>query len=68
MAIVGGSKISTKIILLNNLVKKVDKLVVGGAMANTFLAAKGHKTGKSLIEKDKINMAKEILEKRKRKL
>ena len=63
MAIVGGSKISTKIVLLNNLLKKVDKLVVGGAMANTFLAAKGYKTGKSLIEKDKIIIAKEILEK-----
>ena len=63
MAIVGGSKISTKIVLLNNLLKKVDKLVVGGAMANTFLAAKGYKTGKSLIEKDKISIAKEILEK-----
>ena len=63
MAIVGGSKISTKIVLLNNLLKKVDKLVVGGAMANTFLAAKGYKTGKSLIEKDKISIAEEILEK-----
>ena len=63
MAIVGGSKISTKIILLNNLLKKVDKLVVGGAMANTFLSAKGYNTGKSLIEKNKIKLAKEILEK-----
>ncbi len=63
MAIVGGSKISTKIILLNNLLKKVDILVVGGAMANTFLAAKGYNTGKSLIEKDKLDIAKEILEK-----
>ena len=63
MAIVGGSKISTKIILLNNLLKKVDVLVVGGAMANTFLFAKGYNTGKSLIEKDKVVIAKEILEK-----
>ena len=63
MAIVGGSKISTKIVLLNNLLKKVDKLAVGGAMANTFLSAKGYNTGKSLIEKDKISLAKEILEK-----
>ena len=43
MAIVGGSKISTKIVLLHNLIKKVDKLVIGGAMANTFLAEKGIK-------------------------
>ena len=58
MAIVGGSKISTKIILLNNLLKNVDKLVVGGAMANTFLSAKGYNTGKSLIEKNKIKWLK----------
>ncbi len=63
MAIVGGSKISTKIILLNNLLKKVDKLVIGGAMANTFLAAKGFNIGKSMIEKNKIKVAEEILAK-----
>ena len=63
MAIIGGSKISTKIILLNNLIKKVDKLVIGGAMANTFLAAKGNYVGKSLIEKNNISIAKDILEK-----
>ena len=62
MAIVGGSKISTKIVLLHNLIKKVDKLVIGGAMANTFLAAKGYKIGKSLIEKENIKTAKEIIE------
>ncbi len=62
MAIVGGSKISTKILLLHNLIKKVDKLVIGGAMANTFLAAKGYKIGKSLIEKENIKTAKEITE------
>ncbi len=62
MAIVGGSKISTKIVLLHNLIKKVDKLVIGGAMANTFLAAKGYKIGKSLIEKENIKTAKEITE------
>ena len=61
MAMVGGSKISTKIILLNNLLKKVDKLVIGGAMANTFLAAKGLSIGQSLIEKDKVSMAEDIL-------
>ena len=62
MAIVGGSKISTKIVLLHNLIKKVDKLVIGGAMANTFLAAKGYEIGKSLIEKENIKTAKEITE------
>ena len=62
MAIVGGSKISTKIVLLHNLIKKVDKLVIGGAMANTFLATKGYKIGKSLIEKENIKTAKEITE------
>ena len=62
MAIVGGSKISTKILLLHNLIKKVDKLVIGGAMANTFLAAKGYEIGKSLIEKENIKTAKEITE------
>src|SRR5690606_33301354 len=48
IAIVGGAKISTKISLLGNLVKKVDALVIGGGMANTFLAAQGYKVGKSL--------------------
>lgn len=61
MAVIGGSKISTKIILLNNLLKKVDKLVIGGAMANTFLAAKNFSVGNSLIEKDKVYIAKDIL-------
>ena len=61
MAVIGGSKISTQIILLNNLLKKVDKLVMGGAMANTFLAAKNFSVGNSLIEKDKVYIAKDIL-------
>ncbi len=51
-AIVGGSKVSTKLDLLGNLVGKVDMLVIGGAMANTFLAAQGHDVGKSLQESD----------------
>ena len=50
MAVVGGAKVSTKIALLENLVKRVDVLVIGGAMANTFLAAQGHAIGKSLYE------------------
>jgi len=60
-AIVAGSKVSTKLDLLTNLVGKVDILVIGGAMANTFLAAQGHDVGKSLQEKDLHKTALEIL-------
>jgi phosphoglycerate kinase len=62
IAIVGGAKVSTKIALLENLVSKVDKLFVGGAMANTFLAAQGHEVGKSLFEPDFTETAHRILE------
>jgi len=62
MAIVAGSKVSTKLELLNNLVAKVDVLVIGGAMANTFLAAQGVSMGKSLQEKDLYPTALQILE------
>ncbi len=51
-AIVGGAKVSTKLELLGNLVGKVDKLIIGGGMANTFMHAQGIKVGKSLCEKD----------------
>ena len=61
MAIIGGSKISTKINLLSNLVKKVDYLVIGGAMANTFLLEKGLNIGNSLAEKDKLDVVKNVL-------
>jgi len=61
-AIVGGSKISTKLELLESLVSKVDNLVIGGAMANTFLAAEGHAVGKSLIELKLKTTAKRILD------
>jgi phosphoglycerate kinase len=64
-AIVGGAKISTKLDLLHNLIAKVDTLVIGGAMANTFLAALGHPIGKSLCEHDLLATAREILEKAK---
>jgi phosphoglycerate kinase len=60
-AIVAGSKVSTKLDLLGNLVGKVDILVIGGAMANTFLAAQGHDVGQSLQEKDLYPTALEIL-------
>ncbi len=60
LAIVGGSKISTKINLLNNLVTKVNKLIVGGAMANTFLLAHGFKVGKSIVERELTTVVDEI--------
>ncbi|HEY5795396.1 MAG TPA: phosphoglycerate kinase [Bosea sp. (in: a-proteobacteria)] len=65
MAIVGGAKVSTKLDLLGNLVKKVDVLVIGGGMANTFLAARGVDVGKSLCEHDLAATAREIEEKAK---
>ena len=65
MAVAGGAKISTKLELLGNLLAKVDKLAIGGAMANTFLAAQGKPVGKSLVEKDLLNTARYILEKAK---
>ena len=61
VAIVGGAKVSTKIDLLTNLVKKVDALVIGGGMANTFLAANGTDTGKSLCEHDLGATARQIM-------
>jgi phosphoglycerate kinase len=61
VAIVGGAKVSTKLDLLGNLTKKVDVLVIGGAMANTFLAAQGHDMGKSLQEPDLHDTARAIL-------
>ncbi len=62
VAIVGGAKISTKLELIGNLIPKVDYLVIGGGMANTFLAAQGAKVGKSLCEYDLLETAKDILE------
>ena len=61
LAIVGGAKVSTKIDLLTNLVTKVNRLFVGGAMANTFLAARGVDVGKSLYEPDLLGTAREIM-------
>ena len=61
VAIVGGAKVSSKIDLLMNLVKKVDALVIGGGMANTFLAARGENVGKSLCEHDLAGTAKQIM-------
>src|SRR5947207_6054227 len=60
MAVIGGAKVSTKIALLGNLIRKVDILVIGGAMANTFLAAEGRNVGKSLYEEDQLDTARNI--------
>ncbi|SFG18299.1 phosphoglycerate kinase [Palleronia marisminoris] len=61
MAVVGGAKVSTKLDLLSNLLRKVNHLVIGGGMANTFLAAQGIDVGKSLAEHDMTDTAKDIL-------
>ena len=61
LAIVAGSKVSTKLALLQNLLGKVDQLIVGGGIANTFIAAAGFGVGKSLIESDLIGVAKKII-------
>lgn len=63
VAVVGGAKVSTKLELLGNLVRKVEYLVIGGGMANTFLAAQGIDVGKSLCEHDLAETAREILKK-----
>jgi phosphoglycerate kinase len=61
LAIVAGSKVSTKLELLQNLVGRVDQLIVGGGIANTFILAEGHKVGKSLVEADLLDIAKKIM-------
>lgn len=63
VAIVGGSKVSSKIAVLTNLLDKVDTLLIGGAMMFTFVKAQGGETGNSLVEEDKIEIAKEIIAK-----
>ncbi len=62
VAVIGGSKVSTKLGLLDNLLAKVDSLIVGGGIANTFLAAAGHSVGASLYEPDLVPEAKKIME------
>jgi len=66
-AIVGGAKVSSKIDILANLLDRVDNIIIGGGMAYTFILAKGGQVGDSLVEKDKVGLAKEILEKAKQK-
>src|SRR3954470_760916 len=61
-AVIGGAKVSGKIAVLENLMDRVDTFVIGGGMANTFLVAKGHTVGKSLLERDRVEDARRILE------
>jgi len=63
VAILGGSKVSSKISVINNLLEKVDTLIIGGGMAYTFFKAKGYETGKSLLEEDYVEYAKEMIAK-----
>ena len=63
VAIIGGAKVSDKIAVVDNLLKKADKVIVGGGMAYTFMKAKGRAIGTSLLEEDKIELAKEYMEK-----
>lgn len=67
VAILGGAKVSDKIGVINNLIEKVDTLIIGGAMAYTFIKAQGYEVGNSLLEEDKIELAKELLRKAKDK-
>ena len=68
VAIIGGAKVSDKIAVVDNLLKKADKVLIGGGMAYTFLKAKGCNIGKSLVEEDKVELAKEYLAKAEGKL
>ncbi|ENZ02578.1 phosphoglycerate kinase [Clostridium thermobutyricum] len=63
VAILGGAKVSDKIAVINNLLEKVDTLIIGGGMAYTFLKAQGYEIGTSLVEEDRIEYAKEMIEK-----
>ncbi|MBE6621363.1 MAG: phosphoglycerate kinase [Ruminococcaceae bacterium] len=67
VSILGGAKVSDKIGVINNLIEKVDTLIIGGAMAYTFNKARGHKIGTSLCEEDKLDLALELLDKAKAK-
>ena len=62
-AILGGAKVSDKINVIDNLINKADKILIGGGMANTFLKAQGHSIGTSLVEEDNIKIAEELLKK-----
>lgn len=66
-AIIGGAKVKDKIGVIDNLLEKVDNLIIGGGLAYTFVKAQGHEVGKSLLEEDKIELAKSFMEKAKAK-
>jgi phosphoglycerate kinase len=68
LAVVGGAKVSTKVGVLNSLLKKVDTLIIGGAMANTFYKARGNPTGSGLVEDTALDVAKQVMEAAGRKL
>ena len=68
VAILGGAKVSDKITVIERLLEKADKILIGGGMANTFVRALGHDTGKSLVEEDNLNLAKSLIEKGEDKL
>ena len=63
VAVIGGAKVSDKIEVIDNLIPKVDRLLIGGAMAYTFFLAQGREVGKSLVERDKVDLAKSLLDK-----
>lgn len=65
VAIIGGAKVSDKIGVIDNLLTKVDTLIIGGGMANTFVAAQGYSVGKSLLEEDKLELARQLIAKAK---
>ncbi|MDP4128229.1 MAG: phosphoglycerate kinase, partial [Bacillota bacterium] len=67
VAIIGGAKVSDKIGVIENLLEKVDVLIIGGGMANTFLKAQGFNVGRSLLEEEKVELAKQLIEKAKEK-
>ncbi|EGV09795.1 phosphoglycerate kinase [Parvimonas sp. oral taxon 393 str. F0440] len=67
IAILGGAKVSDKITVIENLIEKVDSIIIGGGMAFTFLKSLGYSVGKSLLEEDKVDLAKELIEKAKSK-
>src|SRR5690554_4207390 len=66
-AIIGGAKVKDKIGVIDNLLEKVDHLIIGGGLAYTFIKAQGHEIGKSLLEEDKVELAKQFMEKAKEK-
>ncbi len=65
VAIIGGAKVSDKIAVIANLIEKVDSIIIGGGMANTFLTAQGYRLGKSLVEEDKLDLATQLMQKAK---